>query len=136
MSAESRSSLAGKRIVIIEDEGVSVLAFRRICQQAGMKVVGVASNGKEGVEVVLKERPDIVLTDINMPGMNGIEAARTILSKMKVCLVFVTAHADDYIQKTIADLGCHGYILKPVANDAMLSALESACGCFKPRDTN
>ena len=69
--------LAGKSVVVVEDEGITQMQLRRILRNAGLKVVGSATNGAEGVEVVLRERPDLVLMDIRMPGsFDGLEAAR------------------------------------------------------------
>jgi len=132
MSSENTSpSLAGKRIVIIEDEGLSILAFRRICQQAGLKVVGIASNGKDGVDLVMKERPDIVLIDINMPVMNGVEAARLILERLPVCLIFVTALSEENAQEQIDQIACHGCVVKPVANEILIPAIQKAYRQFQ-----
>src|SRR5689334_9601672 len=76
---ESAFSLMGKRAVIVEDEGVTQLQLRRILRSEGMEVVGLAANGLEAIEVVLEKRPDVVLMDIRMPIMDGLEAARIIL---------------------------------------------------------
>lgn len=73
-------SLAGMRVVICEDEGITQLQLKRILTLAGLKVVGVAGDGQAGVETVLRERPDLVLMDIKMPVMDGLEAARQIMA--------------------------------------------------------
>jgi YesN/AraC family two-component response regulator len=126
-----RHPLVGKRIVIIEDEVLILLAFQRTCQKEGMIVVGTADNGRDGVELVLRERPDIVLTDIVMPVMNGLEAARLILAQLRVCLVFVTALSDDETRTAIAHLGGHGIIAKPASHDALVCSLEQAYRHFQ-----
>src|SRR5581483_6962366 len=86
-------TLAGKRVVIVEDEGITVMQLRRMLVRAGMLVVGTAGNGKEGIETVLRERPDIVLMDIKMPVMDGLEAARRILETYPVCILMLTAYS-------------------------------------------
>src|SRR5579862_7659350 len=77
VSHEERAfSLEGKCIVVVEDEGMTQLQLRRILQAEGMLVVGRASNGREAIEVVLANKPDVVLMDIRMPVMDGLEASR------------------------------------------------------------
>ena len=70
--------LTGKRIVICEDEGITVMQLERALTRAGLLVVGKSGNGKDCVAVVLRERPDIVLMDIVMPGQNGFQLMRSI----------------------------------------------------------
>jgi YesN/AraC family two-component response regulator len=125
------ASLVGKRIVIIEDEGLTLLGIRRTCEQARMIVAGVAYNGQEGVEIALQQRPDIILTDIRMPQMDGLEAVRQIVREMRVCIVLVTAYADTTDLGKILELGVHGYLVKPVTKDVLLPALEDAYERFQ-----
>ena len=75
-------SLSGKRAVIVEDEGITQLQLRKLLRSEGIQVVGAASDGQEGVELVLKERPDFVLMDIRMPVMDGLEAMGRILANI------------------------------------------------------
>lgn len=119
-------SLSGKRAVIVEDEGMIVLQLRNILRRAGMIVVDSAINGKEGVEIVLRERPDLVLMDINMPVMNGLEASEHILAAERVCIVILTAFSEEECQQRAQALGVCGYVLKPVTAEILLPELEAA----------
>lgn len=111
---------------MVEDEGIAILQLRRTLTQAGLKVVGAAANGREGVEVVLREKPDLVLMDIRMPVMDGIEATRQILASYSVCVVMLTAYStDDYLQQA-EKVGACGYVLKPVTATTLLAQLQTA----------
>ena len=118
------TTLAGKRIVTVEDEGITQLQLSRLLTKAGLLVVGQASNGADGVEVVLRERPDIVLMDITMPVMNGLEATRRILEQMTTCIVILTAYTHDDYRKQARRNGAHGFLIKPVSSETLIVALE------------
>ncbi len=113
--------------MIVEDEGVTQLYLRRALTRAGMFVVGVANNGMRGIEVVLRERPDLVLMDIRMPGeIDGLEAARRILAEYRVCMVMLTAYAIEEYQAQAREIGTCGYLLKPISIELLVSVLEQA----------
>jgi len=131
---EATSLLAGKRVVICEDEGVTQLQLRRVLTRAGMLVVGAAINGKEGVEITLHERPDIVLMDIRMPVMDGIESARKILESYPVCIVILTAFSDDSYQEEARSLGICGYLVKPITSDTLIPSLQKAFTQFQNKN--
>ncbi|HLK59247.1 MAG TPA: response regulator [Chthonomonadaceae bacterium] len=128
---EADTPLAGKSVVIVEDEGVTVIQLRRTLVQAGLKVAGMASNGQEGAEMVLRERPDLVLMDIQMPVMNGLEATRRILETYPVCIVILTAFSTEEYQQQAHEVGASGYILKPITGALLLPQLETAYQQFQ-----
>ena len=121
-----QTDLAGKRIVIMEDEAIALMSLRKICIKAGMEVVGIAGNGKDGVEIALREKPDIVMTDISMPILSGIDAALQILDQLPVCMVFLSAHVEEAATNRVASLGIHGYLLKPISAADLIPALIAA----------
>lgn len=125
-SGAEETSLLGKRVVICEDEAVTQMQLRRALSRAGLKVVGIATNGREAVETTLREKPDIVLMDIRMPVMDGIAAARKIMESFPVCMVMLTAFANDGYQEQAKQLGAAGYIIKPITSDVLLPLLQDA----------
>jgi len=125
------SFLNGRRAVIVEDEGITQLQLRRILRSARVIVVGTASTGAEGIETALRERPDLVLMDIRMPGeIDGIDAARSILAETPVCVVMLTAFSQDIYRQRTADIPICGYIVKPVSAESLVPQLEAAMRQF------
>ena len=128
------SVLAGKRIVICEDEGLTQLQLRRVCARAGLTVVGTALDGLQAVDVVLRERPDIVLMDVQMPLMTGLDAVRKIReSYREFCLVMLTGNSGDDLMDTVSDLGASGFVVKPVTSEFLLPRLASVFAAFTVR---
>lgn len=119
-------ALMGKRAVVVEDEGITQLQLTRILRREGLDVVGTASNGKEGVKTVLAERPDLVLMDIRMPVMDGLEATERILSEYRVCIVMLTAFSDEEYRKRAEELDTCGYVIKPVTAESLMPQLKAA----------
>jgi response regulator NasT len=127
-------TLAGKRVVIVEDEGIAQMQLRHILSHAGLTVVGSAGNGQQGVEVVLRERPDLVLMDIRMPVMDGLEATRRILDVYRVCIVILTAFSDEEYWDAATGMGVCGYILKPIHAEVLLPKLASVYQLYHAPD--
>ena len=119
------SPLAGKRIVTVEDESITQLQLRKVLTRAGLIVVGQAMNGRDGVDLVLREKPDIVTMDITMPVMDGLEATRRIMEQNSTCVVIVTAYTNDEYRQKAEEVGASGYVVKPIAASSLLPALES-----------
>jgi two-component system, response regulator PdtaR len=128
---EDAFTLLGKRIIIVEDEGITQMQLRRSLTKAGLQVVATANNGQTAVEVVLRERPDLVLMDIRMPIMDGLEAARRILQEYRVCIVMLTAFATEEYQEKAKELGACGYIHKPIITATLFSELQEAYSKFQ-----
>jgi response regulator NasT len=122
--------LKGKRAVVVEDEGVTQLQLRKILQSQGVEVVGVASNGSDAVKLVLRIKPEIVLMDIQMPVMDGLEASRRILESYRVCIVLLTAFSEEQYQQEARTIGISGYVLKPVTSDTLIPQLAAALQRF------
>lgn len=122
------------RILLVDDvaearEGIKkLLSFER-----DFEVVGSASNGREGVAVALKEEPHIVIMDINMPDMDGLEAARQInKAKPYIGIIMMSVQDDqDYIQTAMV-AGARGFIRKPPTMDHLYSSIRSVYDQIRP----
>ncbi len=103
------------RVLIADDHEAALSALTRILSHE-FNVVGTAKNGKEAADATTLLKPDVVILDIQMPIMNGFEAARTIRSSGSAArIVFITAFADsDYVRVALR-AGASGYVVKSQA---------------------
>jgi DNA-binding NarL/FixJ family response regulator len=102
------------RILIADDHGLVRRGARTVLQShRGWKVVGEAANGREAVEKATKLRPDIVIVDISMPELDGLEVTRQIRKSLPdVKVLVLTMHESDQMIRRALDAGAHGYLLK------------------------
>ena len=116
------------RIVVVDDHAL----FRRgitalLSQEPGFAVVGEASDGFEGIRTVLVQKPDVVLLDLNMPGISGLEALAAILKDVPgtpVVMLTVSEDADDLL--TALRNGATGYLLKNIDGDFLVASIRRA----------
>ena len=105
------------KIAIVEDEEIirMGLAYTVDWQSMGAQVVGEAADGLEGLEIVAAARPDVVLTDIRMPRMNGLDMAKVLREQYpEIKVVFLTSYADFEYARQAVRLNACDYLLKPV----------------------
>ena len=102
------------RVLIAEDEFILAYVLRSQLEDRGMKVVALASTGKAAIERCLETRPDVVLMDVGMPDLDGIEATRAIMHRCPTCVIITTAHADEGIVAQARAAGAMGFLPKPV----------------------
>ena len=108
-------------VVVVEDEKVlrKGLVLTTPWIDYGCKIIGEAENGYAGEELVLKVQPDIVLTDVIMPGMNGIEMIRKLRGKTNSEFVIISGYADFEFAQTAIELGVKRYLLKPIEDSKL-----------------
>lgn len=101
------------KILIAEDDFLVVEEIERTLKKSGYKIAGSAPNGKKAVELAATLKPDIVLMDIKMPKMNGIEAAKKIFQESSIPVVILTAHESTDLIDLAGDNGVAAYLTKP-----------------------
>ena len=90
-------------------------------------VVGTVSDGKSLVEAAVRLQPDVVVTDISMPGMNGIESLRSLkASRVATKVIFLTMYADSELADEALRGGASGFVLKQSAGDELMTAIDEA----------
>jgi two-component system, response regulator PdtaR len=119
------------RALICEDEGLTVILLRRALVSAGFKVVGEAAEGATGIELARTLEPDFILMDINMPGVNGIEATRRIMQERPLPIVILTAYSDDRLVEEAIEAGACAYVVKPVVSEQLIPAVRTALTRFE-----
>lgn len=116
------------RVVIADDQELVRAGFRMIIDaQDDLTVVGEAGDGEEAVEVVRRESPDVVLMDVRMPGLDGIEATRRIVADPRCTarvLVLTTYDLDKYVYQAL-QAGASGFLLKDMPRAQLLHAIRS-----------
>lgn len=118
--------MAPKSVVIIDDEEMVVTMLEAwLISFGGVKVVGVATRGSDGVELCRKQKPDILLLDIEMPGMDGLEVARQVRRDVPSArIIILTSHINPYCIYEVSRLGVHGYVNKTGALSVLGAALQ------------
>ena len=111
-----------KTILIVEDDTKNMTLFRDLLQVSGYSTI-LASGGKEGIELAKAKKPDLILMDIQMPGMDGLEATRILkadATTSNVPVIALTAYAMKGDKERILEAGCDGYLAKPINTDEFL----------------
>jgi DNA-binding NarL/FixJ family response regulator len=118
---------AKRRLLVVDDHAIvrQTLAFM-LRQESDFEVVGEASDGETAVEMACALAPDIVLMDINMPVMNGIEATRAIHARCPgVCVICLSMHDRGEQARPMIEAGAAAYVSKAEAPDVLLTAIRT-----------
>ena len=118
------------RVLICEDETIIRLDLRATFEDAGYEVVGEAKDGEEAIRLALELEPDLVVMDVQMPRLDGIEAARRLLTERPVPVVIVTAFPEQQLVERAVEAGVFGYVVKPFRREELLAAVHTARGRF------
>jgi len=115
---------AAPRVVIADDQTLVRGGFRLILGSAGIPVVAEAADGQEAIAATLRHRPDVVLMDIRMPEMDGLEATRRIAaarSEVRI-IILTTFDLDQYVYAALT-AGASGFLLKDVSPEHLIAAV-------------
>lgn len=116
------------KVVLVDDQTLFVESLRTVLETRAddMIVVGVANDGGQAVEVVAQTRPDVVLMDVRMPGINGVESTKTIKERYPETrvLMLTTFDDDQYVIEALR-LGAVGYLLKNMPPAELISAIRA-----------
>ncbi len=122
------------RVVVADDEILALNGISNLINKTeGFKVVGKASNGRECLELIREKSPELVITDIKMPVMDGLEMIENcVRQNLGVSIIVISAYDDrDYLRAAIRCPLVYDYLFKPFRNEEFLAALQGASGFHK-----
>lgn len=124
------------RMVVIDDEYYIRTGIRDAIdwQSIDVEIVGEAEDGEQGLELILAEKPDLVITDIRMPFMDGLELIEKINENGINCGIIVLSGFDEFeYAQTALRNGCLDYLLKPIDKDSLRATVQKACHTIRNR---
>ncbi len=117
------------RVLLADDHAVVIEGLRRILNRRKFEIVGVVADGRALVQSAAELKPDIVITDVAMPLLNGIEAARQIHEQNPdTRIIFLTMHPEVIYARQAIRAGACAYVLKSSAGNELLTAINEALG--------
>src|SRR5213079_3212019 len=125
-TAEARQ-IESLRVLIVDDHDLFRNGLRNLLEEEGVQIVGEASAGQEALKIVREVAPDVVVMDLNMPGMGGVEATRHITSiapLTRVVMLTISDQDSDVMDAILA--GACGYLLKDSSIQELIAGIESA----------
>jgi len=131
MEQDIYKELSGTRVLIVDDEKDFAEMCKEYLEGVGIDVVGVANNGTDALEMTENLDPALVILDIRMPGMDGIEVASRIMASGPRPIMFLSAHSEgDYIERA-RQTGVFTYLIKTKMLDGLLPAIVLTLDHFK-----
>jgi len=119
------------RVIIADDESMICMDLREMLGNQGYLVVGETGDGRSAVNLARELRPDVVLMDIKMPDMDGIEAAGILTQERIAPVVLLTAYSEKDLVERARQAGVVGYLVKPIQEADLTPAIEIALARFK-----
>ena len=126
--------MTAANILVVDDEPQIRRVLKSTLSGQGY-VILEAKTGEEAVEVVRKEKPDLVLLDVNMPGIGGIEACREIRRASEAPIIMLTVRNTERDKVAALDAGADDYVVKPFGIEELLARIRAALRRFAPSDS-
>jgi two-component system invasion response regulator UvrY len=118
------------KVLLVDDHAVVRMGFKMLLESASdIKVVAEAENGEQGIKLYMEHHPDVVVMDITMPGIGGLEAIERIMAKDNSARILVlSAHEDSVHPKRVLNAGAMGYLTKRSAAEELIKAIRTVAG--------
>lgn len=118
------------KIVIADDESIIRMDLRQMLEEAGHEVVAEATDGLQAIELARRFYPDLVIMDVKMPRMDGIEAAGIINNEHLAPVLLLTAYSQQDVVQAASASGVIAYLVKPIKEEQLFPAIEIAISRF------
>lgn len=118
------------RILIADDESLIRMHLREMLLQLGYDVVAEASSGEQAIDLAEKVHPDLVLLDVKMPELDGMDVAERLVSNRVAPVVLLTAYSDEHLVDQAKAAGVSGYLVKPIRETELAPVIEIALARF------
>ena len=128
---DTESTAAPRRVVVAEDESLIRLDIVEILRDNGFEVVGEAGDGETAVALATELRPDLVIMDVRMPNLDGIEAAKRLSENHVAPVVLLTAFSQKELVDRATEAGALAYVVKPFTPNDLLPAIEIALARYQ-----
>jgi two-component system, response regulator PdtaR len=115
-----------RRVLIAEDEALIRLDLKEMLEETGYEVVGEAADGQQAIDLADSLRPDLVILDVKMPGLDGISAAEQIVANEAAPVIMLTAFSQRELAERAAEAGAMAYLVKPFNKSDLVPAIEVA----------
>ena len=114
-------------VLLVDDHELVRTGIRKILDEVkGLKVIGETQTGEEAVQFCRKNQPDVVLMDMNMPGIGGLEATKKIIRySPDIKVIVLTVYSEDPIPTKVMQIGAAGYLTKGAGTDEMVNAIRA-----------
>jgi two-component system invasion response regulator UvrY len=115
------------QLMLVDDHELVRAGLKRILEDAkGIKVIAEASTGEEAIQMVRQRRPDVIIMDVNMPGIGGLETTRKLMQiSPDIKVIIVTVHVDEPYPTRLLEAGAAGYLTKSCAVDEIVAAIRT-----------
>src|SRR5437879_4998199 len=113
-----------RRVLLVDDERLILTTIGQVLRNAGYETAEAIS-GEQALAMIAEVSPDLVLLDVSMPDMSGIEVAQQLQAETDIPFMFISAHAETDIIKQATEYGAVGYLLKPFEIAQILPAFEA-----------
>jgi DNA-binding NarL/FixJ family response regulator len=113
-------------VLLVDDHGLVRRGFRRILEDDGMNVLGEASNGVEAIRMANELKPNVVVMDLSMPELDGVQATKEIVKdRPETQVLILSMHSDDNYVRNALDAGAKGYLLKSAIDVDLVGAIKA-----------
>lgn len=119
------------RLVIADDESIIRLDLKETLQRMGHQVVAEAGDGRTAVDLARQHQPDLVILDVKMPEMDGVDAAKLIAAERIAPVLLLTAYSQQELVRRAMDAGVFAYVVKPFTESDLLPAIAVAIARFR-----